>query len=210
MLTPFRPEAKSEWEAVHEIVAAVSTSFQGLCVAMLFCFCNGEVISAVQKRLKDSFRSGGRPMRSRSNTHCSSLNTNHHHHHHHNSSCSNNNNNNNQLYRSLGSNSASNGALARAAGGNGGGGGGGGGGGFAAAPLNRNANGSNSSSLLTTLPASPVHQHLLEPSILQAKAPPNGQRPAAFICETTLLAPTSGAAPPEVGQETIGLLPRAP
>lgn len=31
------------------------TSFQGLCVAMLFCFCNAEVITVIKKKLKDTF-----------------------------------------------------------------------------------------------------------------------------------------------------------
>lgn len=55
MLTPFRPEAKSEWEMIYEIIAAVCTSFQGLCVALLFCFCNGEVIAVISKNFKDTF-----------------------------------------------------------------------------------------------------------------------------------------------------------
>lgn len=57
ILTPFRPEAKSEWEGIYESVAAVCTSFQGLCVALLFCFCNGEVITVIKKKLKDTFNS---------------------------------------------------------------------------------------------------------------------------------------------------------
>lgn len=54
MLTPFRPEQKSKWEQIYEIVAALCTSFQGLCVAMLFCFCNAEVIAVIRKKLKDT------------------------------------------------------------------------------------------------------------------------------------------------------------
>lgn len=57
ILTPFRPEAKSEWEGIYEIFAAVCTSFQGSCVALLFCFCNGEVITVIKKKLKDTFNS---------------------------------------------------------------------------------------------------------------------------------------------------------
>lgn len=54
-MLPFRPEAKSDWEALYENVAAISTSFQGLAVAMLFCFSNGEVQQVVKKRLKITF-----------------------------------------------------------------------------------------------------------------------------------------------------------
>lgn len=73
ILTPFRPEAKSEWEGIYEIFAAVCTSFQGLCVALLFCFCNGEVITVIKKKLKDTFNlnhhsSGNGDLNARRNT----------------------------------------------------------------------------------------------------------------------------------------------
>lgn len=73
ILTPFRPEAKSEWEGIYEIFAAVCTSFQGLCVALLFCFCNGEVITVIKKKLKDTFNlnhhnSGNGDLNGRRNT----------------------------------------------------------------------------------------------------------------------------------------------
>lgn len=49
LLTPFRPPAGSKGEQIYETLAAVFTSFQGLCVSLLFCFCNAEVTAAVKK-----------------------------------------------------------------------------------------------------------------------------------------------------------------
>nr|UTE79860.1 diuretic hormone receptor [Lymantria dispar] len=49
-LMPFRPErGASAWRA-YEYVSALSTSLQGLCVAVLYCFCNGEVAAQVRRR----------------------------------------------------------------------------------------------------------------------------------------------------------------
>lgn len=62
LVMPFRPEQKSPGELVYQIIAAVVTSFQGLCVACLFCFCNSEVISLITKRW--SQRRGGDRRRS--------------------------------------------------------------------------------------------------------------------------------------------------
>lgn len=50
LLTPFRPERNHPWERAYEIVSAVTASLQGLCVATLFCFCNGEVIAQVKRK----------------------------------------------------------------------------------------------------------------------------------------------------------------
>ncbi|XP_044265909.1 calcitonin gene-related peptide type 1 receptor isoform X2 [Tribolium madens] len=50
LLTPFRPEANHPWEYVYEVVSAMTASLQGLCVAILFCFCNGEVIAQVKRK----------------------------------------------------------------------------------------------------------------------------------------------------------------
>jgi hypothetical protein len=43
IVTPFRPEPGTPWEPVYQVTSAVVASCQGLCVALLFCFCNGEV-----------------------------------------------------------------------------------------------------------------------------------------------------------------------
>lgn len=43
IVTPFRPEPGTPWESVYQVTSAVVASCQGLCVALLFCFCNGEV-----------------------------------------------------------------------------------------------------------------------------------------------------------------------
>jgi calcitonin receptor-like len=50
LLTPFRPETNNPWEYVYEVVSAMTASLQGLCVAILFCFCNGEVIAQVKRK----------------------------------------------------------------------------------------------------------------------------------------------------------------
>ncbi|XP_042890964.1 calcitonin gene-related peptide type 1 receptor-like isoform X2 [Penaeus japonicus] len=50
VLMPFRPAKGSHWEFVYEVISAVVSSFQGFCVALLFCFCNSEVIMAVKKK----------------------------------------------------------------------------------------------------------------------------------------------------------------
>uniref|UniRef100_T1KMN8 Calcitonin receptor n=1 Tax=Tetranychus urticae TaxID=32264 RepID=T1KMN8_TETUR len=48
LVTPFRPPEGTHAEEVYEIVAALVASLQGLCVAILFCFCNGEVMNALR------------------------------------------------------------------------------------------------------------------------------------------------------------------
>lgn len=50
MLAPFRPAPGATGENVYQIMSAVTTSVQGLCVAFLFCFFNGEVIQQVKSR----------------------------------------------------------------------------------------------------------------------------------------------------------------
>ncbi|XP_044755229.1 calcitonin gene-related peptide type 1 receptor-like [Coccinella septempunctata] len=50
LIIPFRPEPNHPWEYVYEIVSALTASMQGLCVAILFCFFNGEVITQMKRR----------------------------------------------------------------------------------------------------------------------------------------------------------------
>ncbi|KAE9523446.1 hypothetical protein AGLY_015998, partial [Aphis glycines] len=52
IVTPFRPEPGTSWEPVYQVTSAVVASCQGLCVALLFCFFNGEVLSEMKKRWK--------------------------------------------------------------------------------------------------------------------------------------------------------------
>lgn len=50
LLTPFRPPRTASWWLLYEYVSALTTSLQGLCVAVLYCFCNGEVLAQLRRR----------------------------------------------------------------------------------------------------------------------------------------------------------------
>nr|XP_024218724.1 calcitonin gene-related peptide type 1 receptor-like isoform X3 [Halyomorpha halys] len=59
-----RPEQKTTWEYTYELTEAIVASSQGLCVALLFCFCNGEVTAAVRKKWRQCRLSKKRPWNS--------------------------------------------------------------------------------------------------------------------------------------------------
>ncbi|XP_052753253.1 calcitonin gene-related peptide type 1 receptor-like isoform X1 [Galleria mellonella] len=50
LLTPFRPAHTARWWLLYEFVSALTTSLQGLIVAILYCFCNGEVLAQLRRR----------------------------------------------------------------------------------------------------------------------------------------------------------------
>ncbi|XP_033219249.1 calcitonin gene-related peptide type 1 receptor-like [Belonocnema kinseyi] len=54
LIIGFRPPKGHPWEQTYEIISAITASFQGLCVAILFCFCNGEVITQFKRRWESS------------------------------------------------------------------------------------------------------------------------------------------------------------
>ncbi|XP_061392714.1 calcitonin gene-related peptide type 1 receptor [Musca vetustissima] len=57
IVTPFHPDPGHPLEHTYEVISAFTASFQGLCVATLFCFCNGEVIAQVKRRWRTAFLS---------------------------------------------------------------------------------------------------------------------------------------------------------
>ncbi|CAB3262509.1 unnamed protein product [Arctia plantaginis] len=50
LLMLIRPEPTERWWLAYEYVSALTTSLQGLCVAVLYCFCNGEVLAQLRRR----------------------------------------------------------------------------------------------------------------------------------------------------------------
>lgn len=50
LLMLFRPGREAAWWLAYEYLSALATSLQGLCVAVLYCFCNGEVLAQLRRR----------------------------------------------------------------------------------------------------------------------------------------------------------------
>ncbi|ELT89684.1 hypothetical protein CAPTEDRAFT_221530 [Capitella teleta] len=50
ILFPLRPEENTTWDEIYMLVSAVVTSCQGLFVAVIFCFLNGEVHTVIKRR----------------------------------------------------------------------------------------------------------------------------------------------------------------
>ncbi|XP_068626773.1 calcitonin gene-related peptide type 1 receptor-like [Battus philenor] len=51
LLIPFRPPPESPSEKFYQIFAAIMTSLQGFCMAVLFCFTNQDVINALKNQI---------------------------------------------------------------------------------------------------------------------------------------------------------------
>lgn len=50
LLLLIRPEPSGRWWRTYEFASALLISPQGLCVAVLYCFCNGEVLAQLRRR----------------------------------------------------------------------------------------------------------------------------------------------------------------
>ncbi|XP_067131704.1 calcitonin gene-related peptide type 1 receptor-like isoform X2 [Centruroides vittatus] len=50
LILPLRPKPGTKAEFAYEIISVFINSFQGLCVSLLFCFFNNEVIATLKKR----------------------------------------------------------------------------------------------------------------------------------------------------------------
>ncbi|KAH8245816.1 hypothetical protein KR038_000057 [Drosophila bunnanda] len=84
IVTPFRPAPGHPWENTYEIISAFTASFQGLCVATLFCFFNGEVIAQVKRKWRMMCFSNRPRTNSYTATQVSRRASSGPHHHHHN------------------------------------------------------------------------------------------------------------------------------
>ncbi|XP_077512266.1 calcitonin gene-related peptide type 1 receptor-like [Amblyomma americanum] len=56
VLTPFRPQCGGGILLVYEVISAIFTSLQGLCVAILFCFIHDEVVAALRQTYSKRLR----------------------------------------------------------------------------------------------------------------------------------------------------------